>query len=71
MKVRWLCNECGREVWDIPAEKPGHCGRPMLKMPAEHECAKAGCGVRLFDAREKYCQHHEANIAFGVESDDD
>ncbi len=47
-----------------------YCG---IEKGPEHvrECARPGCGVRLFDPKEKYCQHHEANIIFGVESEDD
>lgn len=37
--------------------------------PKFHYCAGHGgkCQVRLYDPKEEYCQHHEANKAFGVE----
>ncbi len=35
--------------------------------PKSHECAAPNCGVRLFDPKEEFCQHHEANRKFGVE----
>lgn len=41
------------------------------RMPTAHTCAHGKCAVRLYDPKEKYCQHHEANIAFGVESEGD
>jgi hypothetical protein len=51
-------------------ELKGHLGpETQVHRPKYHECAREGCAVRLFDPKEKYCQHHEANIAFGVEEE--
>jgi len=36
-------------------------------MPKSHDCAAPNCRVQIFDPEEEFCQHHEANRAFGVE----
>jgi len=50
-----------KKTWDELADEIERGPQP------DHECRAPGCGVQIFDPKEDFCQHHEANRKFGVE----